>query len=92
MLLSDDKISHLAHLILSGLALDQRARLLAEKTKVLREIKRVIIDEVKVEEEIDQAVRAKLSSYSRPIQEGSPEWDVLYQKFFFEEQKKRKRK
>lgn len=92
MLLSDDKISHLSHLILRGLTRDQRATLLAEETKVLREIKRTIIDEVKVEEEIDQVVRIKLSSYSRPIYEGSPEWDVLYQKFLFEEQRKRKRK
>jgi len=92
MLLGDDKISHLSHLILKGLTQDQRVKLLEEETKVLREIKRNIVDEVKVEEEIDQVVRVKLSSYSRPIQEGSPEWDVLYQKFFFEEQKKRKRK
>lgn len=92
MLLSDDKISHLSHLILRGLTQDQRATLLAEETKVLREIKRTIIDEAKVEEEIDQVVRMKLSSYSRPIYEGSPEWDVLYQKFLFEEQRKRKRK
>lgn len=91
MLLSDDKISHLSHLILKGLTKDNRAAFLVEEEKVLREIKRAIIQELQVEEEIDLAVRAKLASYSRPILEGSPEWEVLYHKFFAEERKKRKR-
>lgn len=91
MLLSDDKISHLAHLILNSLSQDQRTKLLGDEDKVLREIKRIIIDEVKAEEEIDLVVRNKLSSYSRPIYEGSPEWEVLYQKFLLEELKKRMR-
>ncbi len=91
MLLSDDKISHLAHLILNSLNQDQRAKLLGDEDKVLREIKRIIIDEAKAEEEIDLVVRNKLLSYSRPIYEGSPEWEVLYHKFLFEELKKRMR-
>ena len=91
MLLSDDKISHLSHLILKGLNQDQRVRFLEDKDKVLREIKRIIGDEAKAEEEIDQVIRKKLYSYSRPIHEGSLEWDVLYQKFFEEELRKRSR-
>jgi hypothetical protein len=91
MLLSDDKISHLAHLILRRLAQDRQVRLLQDETLVLREIKRIIAEEVKSEEEIDQAVRGKLASYARPIPEGGAEWEVLYQKFFKEEQKKRSR-
>jgi hypothetical protein len=91
MLLSEDKITHLSHLILKGLARDQTAGLLAEEEKVLREIKRIIINELRVEEDMDQFVRAKLASYSRPISEGGPEWEVLYQKFLSEERQKRKR-
>jgi len=34
-------------------------------------------------------VRQKLNSYSRPIPEGSREWDVMYQKFYDEEFDKR---
>jgi len=89
--LSDDKISHLSHLILKNLAQGHRASYLMEEEKVLREIKQVLIREFRVEEEIDQTVRAKLASYSRPISEGSPEWEVLYQKFFAEERQRRRR-
>jgi hypothetical protein len=91
MALSEDKISHLSHLILNDLAQGHRATFLVEAGKVLREIKRVIVRELQAEEAIDQAVRTKLASYSRPISEGSPEWEILYHKFFTEERQKRKR-
>ena len=41
---------------------------------------RVLEDESKLEESIDQEVRRALSTYSRPAPEGSSEWEVLYQK------------
>lgn len=91
MALSEDKISHLSHLILNDLSGGHRATFLVEEAKVLREIKRVIVRELQAEEAIDQAVRTKLASYSRPISEGSPEWETLYHKFFTEERQKRKR-
>jgi hypothetical protein len=56
---------------------------------VLREIKRVVAAELAVEAEVDRKVRARLASYSRPIVEGSAEWDVMYRKACEEEQKKR---
>ena len=91
MLLSEEKITHLSHLILKGLVKGPQATLLQEEEEVLREIKRVIHQDLQIEEEIDQTIRAKLATYSRPLSEGSPEWEVLYHKFFAEERKKRKR-
>ena len=44
------------------------------------EVFRVLEDETKLEETIDQEVRRTLSSYSRPVPEGSGEWEILYQK------------
>ena len=44
------------------------------------EVFRVLEDESKLEESIDQEVRRILGSYSRVVPEGSSEWDVLYQK------------
>jgi hypothetical protein len=44
--------------------------------------------ELTQEERLDQAVRAKLRSYSRPLVEGSAEWEVLYRKTFEEELRK----
>ncbi len=91
MRLSDDKISHLSHLILKELSGNPGAVFLVPKEKVLREIKQAINRELQLGEEIDQFVRNKLASYARPLSEGSPEWNVLYQKFFEEETKKKNR-
>ncbi len=87
-MLSDDKVSHLSHVILGAVKKTPLIHLKNEEGKVLREIKRVLAAELANEDEIDQKVRAKLGSYSRGIVEGSPEWDVLYRKTFEEELRK----
>ena len=47
---------------------------------VRNEVVRMLTDESKLEESIEQEVRRILSSYSRPAPEGSREWEVLYNK------------
>ncbi len=85
MRLSDDKITHLTHVILKGLLEKDLIDPLAEEGKIRREIRRSIVQEINIFEELDSKVRNKLQSYSKKIPEGSPEWEVLYQKFFHEE-------
>ena len=64
--------------------------MVGDSTQALREVKRVLAEHMKVEEELVQKVRSRLQSYARPIPEGSQEWDVLYQKTYEEELRKRK--
>jgi hypothetical protein len=90
-LLSDDKITHLAHVVMTCLKKGAEARLTGDEAHTLREIKRVLASELAQEEELDRTVRVKLSSYSRPIAEGSQEWEVLYRKTIEEELRKRKK-
>jgi hypothetical protein len=91
MMLSNDKIIHLSHMLLKGLTEKNIIEPIEEESKIRAEIKRVIISELKVGEDIDLAVRRKLQSFSRKIVEGSPEWEILYKKFFREEETKRGR-
>jgi hypothetical protein len=44
------------------------------------EVFRVLEDEAKLEESVDQEVRKTLESYSRRVPEGSAEWELLYRK------------
>jgi len=88
-MLSDEKVSHLTHVIFKGLTDKALIELVAEEGKVRREVKRSIVSFLKVSEEIDLSVRKKLQSFSRKIVEGSPEWEVLYKKFYREEAAKR---
>ena len=48
--------------------------------QIRTEVFRVLEDESKLEESVDQEVRRTLASYARPAPEGSSEWEVLYQK------------
>ena len=89
MLLSDDKVSHLSHVILACLKKTPSARIKGEDERALREIKRVLALELAEEETTDSRVRGRLASYSRPPVEGSPEWDVMYRKLFEEHLRKR---
>ena len=85
MMLSDEKVSHLSHVLLRGLMDRNLIELKAEEGKVRREIKRSTVSFLKVSEDIDSSVKKKLQSFSRKIVEGSPEWEVLYKKFYKEE-------
>lgn len=91
MLLSEDKVSHLSHLILDCFKNIRAVRLKGDEARTLREIKRVLASELAQEEEMDRVVRTRLASYSRPIVEGSQEWEVMYRKALGEEFRKRRK-
>ncbi len=88
-LLSDDKQTHLSHVILQALQRTPEGTLSGASTQTLREIKRILTESMKAEEHIHQLIRSRLNSYSRRIPEGSVEWDVLYKKAYQEELRKR---
>jgi hypothetical protein len=91
MMLSEDKISHLTHVLLKKLMDDDLVDLTEDEGDVRREIKRTIVAELRVGEEIDEIVRKKLLSYTKKLIEGSPEWEIMYRKIFREEEIKRGR-
>ncbi|MGD0282945.1 MAG: DUF507 family protein [Dissulfurispiraceae bacterium] len=92
MMLSDDKITHTTHMLLKGL-MEKGLIILKEDDSLLRrEIKRTIINELKIGEGIDADVRKKLQSYTKKVIEGSPEWEIMYKKFFEEEDAKKGRR
>lgn len=89
MRLSEDRISHLAHLISDGIWKDDLVDYRSEE-KALFEIKKAITDYFKVEDEADTIARNKIRSLSRDVPEGSREWDILYKKYFEEERAKKR--
>jgi hypothetical protein len=90
MILSEDKITHLSHLILNELK--KAPTLLKEdEIAVLREIKRLIASELHLDEDVDAIVRRKLEPYSKKFPEGTPDWSHQYSRFFEEEMRKRRR-
>lgn len=88
MRLSDDRISHLAHLITDAVWKDDMVDF-TDEDLALRETKRAMADLLKGDDEADTRARDKIRSLSRHVPEGSREWDVLYKKYFEEELKKK---
>jgi uncharacterized protein len=84
--LSREKILRLSHLILGYLDADEGVEYFADPQEVRQDVVKLISDEMKADEAIDAAVRRKIESQKRTIVEGSDEWDVLYRKYYEEEQ------
>jgi hypothetical protein len=89
MRLSEERISHIAHLIHDGLWKDDIVDYTSYES-ALQEIKRTITDYLRVDDDVEEKVRQKIRSMSRSIPEGGREWEILYKKYFDEEMGKRK--
>lgn len=90
MKLSREKINHLSQVILRAILADDRIEYFMDDNKLRLEVVKILTDEIRHEDEIDQAVRKTISSYGRDLREGSSEWDIVYQRHYLEETKKRR--
>ncbi len=88
-MISEDRISHIAHRIIDKLWRDDLADF-PDEARALATVKETLAAYFAVAEEVDEAVRKKLASYSQAKVPGSREWEVLYHKFYQEEMTKRK--
>ena len=88
MIISEERQVHLAHVITDGLWNDDLVDF-TDDDEALRAAKRAVVEFVKEDQEIDQKAREKVASLKRNVLEGSPEWEVLYKKYYDEERNRR---
>lgn len=88
-MLSDDKVTHMSHVIFKEIYDKDVIDIIEEEGTVRHAIRRAINLQLKVGMEIEEAVRHKIESLSRNVSEGSPEWDTLHDKYTREEELKR---
>ncbi len=91
MKLSHEKIVHLSHLMLDALLEDDRVDYHGDENEVRQRIVTLLKTELEQEDEMEDAARRKIESQKRGIPEGSPEWDLLFRKYYEEELSKVKR-
>ena len=89
MMLSEDRLSHLSHLLQDCIWKDDMVDF-SDDDAALREVKRALHKYFAATEEIDALVRQKLYGQGKKIVEGSQDWEVLYKKYFEEELSKRR--
>ncbi len=88
MKLSEDRVSHLAHLVCNGLYNEDLVDYDSDEA-ALKLIKKTITHYLSLDDKIDDAVRAKIATLKRGVFEGSHEWEVMYRKYYEEEAQKK---
>jgi hypothetical protein len=89
-MLSEDRQTHLAHIIVDGLYNDDIVEY-SNEDEAIREAKRVVAEYARHETSVDDSVRERILGQKKGILEGSREFEILYKKYYEEEQTKRKR-
>lgn len=90
MKLNRGKINHLSNLIIKRLSESGMVEFLRESNDVRLQVVSSITEELKIDDVVDEAVRKTINSYSKKIPEGSNEWEVMYNKLYDDEMKKRR--
>ena len=79
MRLSERRVQFIAQQIADGLLKNRRVRYRGNKNKYVAEIGRVILEDLRIEDEIDREAEERIRRMKRDIPEGSAEWMAIYQ-------------
>lgn len=88
MILTEERQSYLGYLIIDGLWKEELVDYNNDEL-AMRVGKKCVVQFVNEAEQIDVKVCRAIESLKRNVPEGSPEWDVLYQKYLKEEMNRR---
>jgi hypothetical protein len=84
MRISREKINHISSLIVRDFAKRDELDHKVELNDIRLDITRVMTEILQHDDKADAEARRKVSSYANSPREGSPEWDIMYQKHFEE--------
>ncbi len=87
MILTEERQGHLAKLIIDGIWNDDLVEY-TDEDSAMRVARKAIALWVADQANVDDSVRKKIASLKRTLLEGSPEWDVMYAKYYDEEMRK----
>ncbi len=88
MRLSREKVNKLSHLVTEELVKLDDIEFIEDRNTIRLEIVKILNEEMKKEETLDQEARKKIASQKKTVPEGSLEWDILYRKYYAEQVKK----
>ena len=88
MRLSRDKMNKLAHSVTDRLAEIDNVEFVEDRNTIRMEVRKILEELLGKEAQIDAVARQKIENQKRTILEGTPEWEILYRKYYNEEVKK----
>jgi hypothetical protein len=86
--LSRDKMNKLAHSVTDQLAEIDNVEFVEDRNTIRMEVRKILEELLGKEAQIDAVARQKIENQKRTILEGTPEWEILYRKYYNEEVKK----
>lgn len=87
-MISAERLSHLASVVVDGVWKDDIVEY-KDEDMAMRIAKRAAAQFSKEMADVDVKARGMVASLKRNVVEGSPEWDVLYRKYYEEEMARR---
>ena len=84
MRLTREKTVRISHRIIDLLVATPEVDFVEDRDTIRQEIVTILSSLLKLEEQVDTEVRAKITSQKKEILEGSEEWDILYRKYYSE--------
>ena len=86
-MISEEKMIHICHLMIDGI---WKADMVdyPDEDEALKEAKKICLQFVSHLNHVGDAVRKRILSQKNPPMEGSPQWEVLYHKYYEEESRK----
>lgn len=88
MRFTEERISHLSHLIHDGLYMDDLADY-RDEDEALNTIKKAFAEFIAIDEECDTIASQKVASLKRGVAQGGNEWLILHRKYYEEEMRKK---
>ena len=88
MRLTREKTVRISHRVIDLLVTLPDVDFVEDRDTIRTEIVNIITSLLKLEEQVDTEVRAKIGSQKKEILEGSEEWDILYRKYYAESLKR----
>jgi hypothetical protein len=82
MKLSHEKTIKLSHEIINAIMVIDEVEIFEEPNNIRQEIVKILNDLVREDEQVEESVRNQIVSQKRTIPEGSPEWEILYRKYY----------
>jgi len=88
MRLSREKVVQLSHAVVDRLVSSDDVDFIEDRETIRQKIVALLNGFLREEEKMDADVRKKIASQKKEIPEGSPEWDILFRKYYAEEMKR----
>ncbi len=88
MRLSREKTNRIGHVVTDVLVSGDEVQFIEDRDTIRQTVLKTLQDLLKQEEKIDAEVRRKILSQKKEILEGTPEWDILYRKYYSDEMRK----